>query len=272
VTRSTVRVPAPRRVPKLSEMVANDIRRSIVRGDLKAGEMLPSEAELTVQLGISRPTLREALRILETESLVRIKRGAQGGAQVLAPDPDVAARYAGVVLQGWGTTLGEIYVARVALEPVAAAALAEHHTDEILAELDRVLRHEEETIEDPAEFARASALFHRRVVALAGNNALRLFEHILSEIVDVQTVFATLDGHDHRPNGDEGDDPGERRRRFRRSHQTHVRLFELVQAQRSIEAENWWRKHMQALAPFMQMQSGAKLIDVFGADRRLHVS
>ena len=67
----------PVRIPKAAVIVAGEIRRRIVRGELKEGDALPSETELMRFFDVSRPTLREAMRILEAESLIAVKRGAR---------------------------------------------------------------------------------------------------------------------------------------------------------------------------------------------------
>jgi len=64
-------------MPKAAALAADSVRRRIVRGELKADDLLPSEQELLRQFGISRPTLREAMRILETEGLIAVKRGTR---------------------------------------------------------------------------------------------------------------------------------------------------------------------------------------------------
>jgi GntR family transcriptional regulator, transcriptional repressor for pyruvate dehydrogenase complex len=74
------------RAPKTAELIAARLRGQIVRGELRPGSRLPPEAELQEQFGVSRPTLREAFRILEAESLLTVRRGACGGAQVVTPD------------------------------------------------------------------------------------------------------------------------------------------------------------------------------------------
>src|ERR1700739_3358363 len=112
------------RVPKAGEMVAAQLRRQIVTGELREGDALPSETELMEQFGISRPTLREAFRILESEHIIGIKRGARGGAHVLVPDTAAAGRYAGALLQYRGTTLADLYEARTHLEAAAVEMLA----------------------------------------------------------------------------------------------------------------------------------------------------
>src|SRR5215212_9794665 len=101
------------RAPKTAELIASHIRRQIVRGELRENDTLPPELSLMAQFGVSRPTLREAFRILETESLISVRRGSRGGAQVMAPDISVAARYVGLLLQVQGTTIVDVYEARM---------------------------------------------------------------------------------------------------------------------------------------------------------------
>ena len=69
-------VASPVRVPKTAELVASQLRRQIVRGDLKEGDALPPESTLMERFGVSRPTLREAFRVLESEALISVRRGA----------------------------------------------------------------------------------------------------------------------------------------------------------------------------------------------------
>jgi DNA-binding FadR family transcriptional regulator len=83
------------RVPKSAELVAGHIRRQIVTGDLDEGDVLPPESALIKKFDISRSVLREAIRILESEGLFRVRRGARGGPRVHLPSADLGARYAG---------------------------------------------------------------------------------------------------------------------------------------------------------------------------------
>src|ERR1700743_484229 len=93
------------RAPKTGELIATHLRRQIVRGELRPGENLPAESQLMEQYGVSRPTPREALRILEAETLISVRRGSRGGARVVAPDASVAARYVGPPLESQGAHL-----------------------------------------------------------------------------------------------------------------------------------------------------------------------
>ena len=76
------------RPQKMADMVAGRIRQMIARGEITDGEWLPTEPELMEQFGVSRPTLREAFRLLESDSLVTIRRGPPGGARVTVPGPE----------------------------------------------------------------------------------------------------------------------------------------------------------------------------------------
>ena len=93
---------------------------------------------LLEQFGVSRPTLREAFRVLEAEGLISVRRGAHGGARVHPPNDDVAARYAGLILEHRGTTVADVYQASAILEPPCAALVARKRTPGDLKELREV--------------------------------------------------------------------------------------------------------------------------------------
>ena len=76
-------------MPKAAELLAARIRGQIIRGELKEGDALPAESELMETFGVSRPTLREAIRVLEMESLLRMRRGR------------AAARWSPRRIRGW---------------------------------------------------------------------------------------------------------------------------------------------------------------------------
>src|SRR5206468_3930986 len=106
----------PLQMPKAAALVATRVRRRIVRGELKADDALPPEAELMRQFGISRPTLREALRILEAEGLISVRRGARGGARVQAPSPEAAVNYVGLLLEFEHTSVADVLATQAVLE------------------------------------------------------------------------------------------------------------------------------------------------------------
>jgi DNA-binding FadR family transcriptional regulator len=103
--------------------VAAALRKRIVSGAIEDGGMLPKQEDLMAEFGISLPPMREALRILETEGLITVRRGTQGGARVHVPTVEMAAGYAGLVLQSNGATLAE--TERFSAQP--EMAVADHH-------------------------------------------------------------------------------------------------------------------------------------------------
>ena len=89
--------------------------------------------------GVSRPTLREAVRVLESERLVEVRRGSRTGARVRVPGPEIVARPAGLLLELSGATIADVMVARAGIEPMAARLLAESGTPEAFDELEKML-------------------------------------------------------------------------------------------------------------------------------------
>src|ERR1700726_4007530 len=120
------------RAPKLSHIVAERLRAQIAAGQLNSGDTLPSEADMIRLFNVSRPIMREALRVLEAESLIRLGRGARAGATVLAPSINTAARFGVLYLATHRTTLGMIHEVRSLLEPPLAALLAQRATKSAL--------------------------------------------------------------------------------------------------------------------------------------------
>jgi DNA-binding FadR family transcriptional regulator len=82
----------PVRLPKTAEVLADVLRRRVLDGELSPGDRLPSEAGLMTRYQVSRPTVREALRLLEAEELVEVRRGARGGPVVRRPSEAPALR------------------------------------------------------------------------------------------------------------------------------------------------------------------------------------
>jgi DNA-binding FadR family transcriptional regulator len=173
------------RVPKMAELVAAELRRKIVRGELAEGDALPSEAALMAEFAVSRPTLREAFRVLESESLISIRRGARGGARVQVPNGNVAASYAGLVLEYRGTTLKDVYDARTFIEAPCAALLARSRTEQDLGRLRAAVAGAELLMDDPQAFIRAHMEFHALVVELAGNQTLAVLNGMVRHIIEL---------------------------------------------------------------------------------------
>ena len=125
---------------RTGELIASELRKRIISGELAEGSTLPTETELMSQFGIARPTLREALRILESETLITVRRGSRGGPVINRPDPAVAIRYFGLVLQAQGTTLMDIFQARVLVEPPVVGSVVSNARRKAPAVLRKILK------------------------------------------------------------------------------------------------------------------------------------
>jgi len=161
------------RPQRAAELVASDIRTRILAGELDEG--LPTETVLLEEFSVSRPTLREALRILETEGLVRTRRGKQGGAEVRRPTVDTAAYHLGLVLQGTGIELTDLATARHLLEPLCVLLAAQRDDHEAIAtELESLIDESERDAEDGAAFTASLLEFHQGLVAACDNDTLKV--------------------------------------------------------------------------------------------------
>ena len=235
------------RVPKTAELVAAHLRNQIVRGQLVEGDSLPPEAELMADFGVSRPTLREAFRVLESESLITIRRGARGGAKVHGISPTTAARYAGLLLQARGTTLADVYQCRIILEPAAARLLAERPTKQALGVLRKCLQEQRDVMGEAPAFPLVTAQFHEQVLGLSGNTTLGVLGGMLYEIIDLHAA-ASLE-------------PGPTPLNVaRKSCEAHERLVDLVEAGDADGAEEHWRSHLEEGAHAMLKGLGAKKV------------
>ena len=184
------------RVPKTAELVAAELRRRIVRGDLREGDNLPPESALIEEFGISRPTMREAFRILETEQLISVSRGSRGGARVHMPEVDVVARYAGLYLQARSTTVRDVHDARLLVEPPAARLLAARRPRRIIEELREHISDIESQIDDAKAYSHHAAEFHLKVIEGSGNETLTLLGHVMHEVWEAHLLNVVGRGYD----------------------------------------------------------------------------
>lgn len=170
--RSEIRL-GPMDVPKASDVLANELRERILSGEFVEGTALPPERELVLQTRMSRTTVREALRILEVQDLVRIKAGRAGGAFVQRPGEASMANTVALLIRGRQIRLAALLQTREAIEPFCARLAAQHRTDEDLAALeaanDALVASLSAATIDP--FLQANVDWHI-AVAVAGHNEL----------------------------------------------------------------------------------------------------
>lgn len=247
-------------IPKASELIAEHLRRRIVQDDLVEGESLASEAALMAEFNVSRPTLREAYRILESEGLLTVRRGARGGAHVHKPKPEVAARYAALVLQSQGVHLKDVFDARHLLEGPVVEMVATNPDADLGRLRDAVERSGEAIRElgerperEPADMLGVLELhheFHNTLLELSGNRTLGL----LSLMVDV-----ILDEADLRHVSDRAADVDE----FvasKRAQRTHSQILELMESGQIGAADNLWRSHLKDAAAWILTHTEAETV------------
>jgi DNA-binding FadR family transcriptional regulator len=191
-------------VPKASDVLADDLRERILRGDFPEGTALPPERELVAQTRMSRTTVREALRILEVQGLVQIRTGRSGGAFVKKPGDESIASTVSLLIRGRQVRLAALLETREAVEPACAQLAAKYRTDADLVALDRA--NEAIALEGPlTEFLQANVDWHVAVAVASHNELLTGFMGALSRaiyaatdnqgFIDATVRKATLQAH-----------------------------------------------------------------------------
>jgi DNA-binding FadR family transcriptional regulator len=235
----------------MADVVAAHIRKLVVRGELRDGDYLQPESRLIESFATSRPTLREAFRILENEGLISVSRGSRKGARVHRPSVDGVVRYAGYVLQSEGGTLADVYEARLAIEPFAARLAAERSTPETVAILKADLEVLDRALKAKAlpEYYALIAGFHQRVVDLSGNKTLSLMARLLHGVVEKhQFRFVDKDGGV---------------REFRKGVRSREKMVDLIAAHDGAGAEAHWRSYLEASnRVWLQGYDGAAVVDI----------
>jgi DNA-binding FadR family transcriptional regulator len=175
-----------RRVRKAYEQVYDQLRDWIMRGELSRGARLPSEAVLAREFGVSRGTVREALRVLAAQNLIRTAKGAGGGSFVTLPTVDHISTFLqaniSLLSESDDVTLHELLEARELLEVFAARQCAGRRSDHDIERLRSTI------VEDPKELGTAAHYianteFHTAILDGCGNTLV---------CIAAQPVFAVL--------------------------------------------------------------------------------
>jgi DNA-binding FadR family transcriptional regulator len=225
------------RIPKVAEIIAGRIRRRIVTGELAPGQNLPTEAQLIETFDVSRPTIREAIRILEFEELISVSRGSRGGAKVREQGPSFVTRAMGIALQSSGVSLGDLYRARSMIEPVAARQAALDRPVEAARTLREHTAGSHEALKTANVIPERNAEFHLLLVEQCGNDTLALVARALAGVVQRHHRLAHSE-----PVGDDGETG---RRRAFLNLKSQEKLADLIEAGDAAGAEDHWRRHMQ---------------------------
>jgi len=240
--------------PKAAEIVAAELRRQIVTGQLKPGDMLHSENVLQNEFSVSRPTLREALRILESESLITIIRGKHGGARVISMDLGVAARQVGVFLQKEGTTLQDVWLARTIIEPPAAGLLAAQRNSVAFSALeDNIKAAREAAQNDLTRYADLSAEFSFLITRHCGSNTIHLLASLIYDIIRRQ--------HEHVT--EQTSTKSSVKKLREENILSRSKALDLMRNGTPAEAEQFWRSHLEHMRDLvLAAYEGPVTIDV----------
>ncbi|MWA02506.1 GntR family transcriptional regulator [Actinomadura sp. LD22] len=158
---------------RIAETVAGELRTRILASDYDYA--LPTQDQLVKEFGVSYPSVREALRILETEGLVTVRRGNVGGAEVHRPDKSSAAYHFGLALQGDRVSLGDLAAGLRMLEPLCAAECArrEDRAEVVVPALRANVEECTALVNDGVAFTQTAREFHDLLVAFTPNATVR---------------------------------------------------------------------------------------------------
>jgi GntR family transcriptional regulator, transcriptional repressor for pyruvate dehydrogenase complex len=227
-----------------SEQIASEIRRYVSSQDLRPGERLGTEQELATEFGVSRPTLREALRLLAGSHLIRASTGPGGGIFVASTPNEGLGRNLSesiaAMLETDSVSLDELLAARVHLEVPLAGLAAANATPETVDALQAAMNDAEGRHPAAPEFSAADARFHRTIAATAGNELLRGFTSWTLDVLQPSLVEAV----GHLVDGDA-------------ILEQHGAICRAIQRRRPPAAERAMRAHLDYMRGLLQLLAKA---------------
>jgi DNA-binding FadR family transcriptional regulator len=159
-------------VGRISEIIVEQIRLLMRQGQLKPGDRLPPERDLCERFGVSRVTVREALRMLESAGLVEIRVGARGGAFVTAPSSNRVGEGLADLLTLSVISAADVTEVRLILEVGIVPLVCERATEDDLAKLEKICERSEAALRDGDYTMDISLEFHAAVAQATHNPAL----------------------------------------------------------------------------------------------------
>jgi DNA-binding FadR family transcriptional regulator len=218
-----------RPIPNRATALARRIHREVVESGWPVGTVLGSEDELARRYAVGRPVLRQAARLLEHQSVAKMRRGPGGGLVVIEPDADSVTEAIALYLQYREVTPRFVFDARTALELACVQAATEQLNESGIAQL-RDLLEREATARAEDTMAQAQD-FHAAIAALTGNAAMLLFVRSLGRLTHQRTLVP--------------DNPEEKADDVRVAHR---RIAEAIIAGDASLARHRMLRHLQAIA------------------------
>jgi GntR family transcriptional repressor for pyruvate dehydrogenase complex len=181
----------------ISKQIAEQLREAIVSGRFKIGERLPTEDELAQRYGVSRPSVREALKRLAAQNLVRARRGPTGGNFVVQPSyEELAGSLSGAatLLVGMGALdIVEIIDARRILQGGCLEHAVKNATASQIADIESALERQKDPAINDEAFCQADVAFHRALVDSAGNGMVRFVMYtVIEALIPVTNMVVSV--------------------------------------------------------------------------------
>jgi len=227
-----------RRVRKAYEQVADQLYELIVAGDLARGERLPSETVLAHEFGVSRATVREALRHLAAQNLIHTAKGAAGGSYVTLPTADHISEFLrsslNLLAEAQDVSLEELLEARAALEVPAARLAAERRGTEDIERLRASIPAKPLELSTLDQFAH-NERFHTVMIEACGNVLLSVAAQPVFTVLQTNLARSSLGRRFHRSINDQ-----------------HRAIAAAIEAGDAGRAEQEMRSHLEFLRPFYE--------------------
>lgn len=222
------------RQPRLAEIIAASLRDDILTGKLKEGDSLPRQEDLFTQFRVSLPAVREAMRILETEGLVEVRRGNVGGAVVHLPTAERTAQMIAMVLQTRAATPSDVSGTLSCIEPVCARLCAARpdRSTEVVPALRDALAVQVAEFADTARYTANARRFHETLVERCGSETMILVIGALETIWSAHESAVWSEAVASGSAGPADDDPeGAMAERTRRAAlRDHEKLLKAIEA------------------------------------------
>ena len=216
--------------PKSYDVLADKLRETILGGGIRVGESLPTERELVSQTGLSRGSVREALRMLAVEGLVRPRHGRLGGNIVTLPGKESMAHFIHQFVIGRKLSIRTLQETRETIEPMLARFAAERRSLDDIKKIRALNDELANALADRAQFAAVNIEWHNAVAAASRNDLLAAFLFSMSFGVAMSTMADEYDTIDVR----------------KAAINAHERIADAIEAQNADLAFRHMQKHVSA--------------------------
>ena len=218
----------PVKSTRIYEEIVRQVKQLIAEGKLKSGDRLPPERDLAEKFMVSRTSVREALRALQSRGLIDIRAGE--GAFIRDISVDTLIEPLALVILPHREAVGELFEARRLLEPAIAGLATGRATPEELGEMERILDEQAKEVAQGRTGVAQDAAFHSAVAHSAHNRAITRIVHALMDLL-TQSREESL----HTPG------------RPTRSHADHRRILEAIKRRDEVAAHRTMLDHLVAV-------------------------